>query len=84
MQGNRGHPIPKTGTRVISLPPMAVKLLDNLPRDLDSPWVIPGAIRAPIFVNSLTPGRSSGRAPAWTMCGFMTFAIIPGSVLFRD
>ena len=32
----------KTGARVISLPPMAVKLLAGLPRDPNSPWVIPG------------------------------------------
>ena len=32
----------KTGARVISLPPMAVKLLAGLPRGPDSPWVIPG------------------------------------------
>ncbi len=35
-------PETKTGARVISLPPMAVKLLAGLPRDPDSPWVIPG------------------------------------------
>ena len=35
-------PDSKTGARVISLPPMAVKLLAGLPRDPDSPWVIPG------------------------------------------
>ena len=32
----------KTGARVISLPPMAVRLLAGLPRDPDNPWVIPG------------------------------------------
>ena len=32
----------KTGARVTSLPPMAVKPLVGLPRDPDSPWVIPG------------------------------------------
>ena len=32
----------KTGARVISLPPLAVQLLGGLPRDQDSPWVIPG------------------------------------------
>jgi len=35
-------PDSKTGARVISLPPMAVKLLAGLPRDPDNPWVIPG------------------------------------------
>ena len=35
-------PETKTGARVISLPPMAVELLAGLPRDLGSPWVIPG------------------------------------------
>ena len=35
-------PDSKTGARVISLPPMAVKLLAGLPRDLGSPWAIPG------------------------------------------
>ena len=35
-------PDSKTGAWVTSLPPMAVKLLAGLPRDLDSPWVIPG------------------------------------------
>jgi len=37
-------PDTKTGARVISLPPMAVKLLAGLPRDPDSPWVIPGRL----------------------------------------
>ena len=35
-------PDSKTGARVISLPPMAAKLLAGLPRDPDCPWVIPG------------------------------------------
>ena len=35
-------PDSKTGARVVSLPPMAVKLLAGLPCDPDSPWVIPG------------------------------------------
>ena len=35
-------PDSKTGARVISLPPMAVRLLAGLPRELESPWVIPG------------------------------------------
>ena len=35
-------PDTKTGARVISLPPMAVKLLDGLPHGPNSPWVIPG------------------------------------------
>ena len=35
-------PETKTGARVISLPPMAVKLLAGLESDPDSPWVIPG------------------------------------------
>ena len=35
-------PETKTGARVTSLLPMAVKLLADLPRDPDSPWVIPG------------------------------------------
>ncbi|MDD9996688.1 MAG: tyrosine-type recombinase/integrase [Rhodospirillaceae bacterium] len=35
-------PDSKTGPRVISLPPMAVTLLAGLPREPDSPWVIPG------------------------------------------
>ena len=35
-------PDSKAGARVISLPPMAVKLLAGLPRNPDSPWVIPG------------------------------------------
>ena len=35
-------PDSKTGARVISLPPMAVRLLATLSRDPDSPWVIPG------------------------------------------
>ena len=35
-------PDSKTGARVISLPPMAVKLLAGRSRDLDSQWVIPG------------------------------------------
>ena len=35
-------PDTKTGARVISLPPMAVKLLAGLERDPDSPWVILG------------------------------------------
>ena len=63
-------PDSKTGARVISLPPMAVELLAGLSRDLGSPWVIPGR-RPGIFVNSRTPGRSSGREPDWTMFGFM-------------
>ena len=35
-------PDTKTGARMISLPPLAVELLAGLPRDPDSPWVIPG------------------------------------------
>ena len=40
--GELNLPDSKTGARVISLAPMAVKLLAGLPRDPDSPWVIPG------------------------------------------
>ena len=35
-------PDSKTGARVISLSPLAVKLLAGIPRHPDSPWVIPG------------------------------------------
>ena len=40
--GELNLPDSKTGARVISLPPMAVKLLADLPRDPDSPWITPG------------------------------------------
>ena len=32
----------KTGPRTVQLPPMAVRILKNLPRRADSPWVFPG------------------------------------------
>ena len=32
----------KTGPRTVQLPPMAVRILQDLPRRADSPWVFPG------------------------------------------
>ena len=37
-------PETKTGPRKVSLSPRAVRILENIPRVLDSPWVIPGRV----------------------------------------
>ena len=42
MPANCIWPDAKIGPRTVRLPPMAVGILEELPRRADSPWVFPG------------------------------------------